>query len=355
MQHIISIHALREEDDGKDYPFCRFSMHFYPRPPRGGRPAWRATRPNSEVFLSTPSARRATYNLTDLRQQYNISIHALREEGDDGLHRAVNNMAISIHALREEGDERRIAEYKAAIISIHALREEGDAESRDNGLLSEGISIHALREEGDPPEGQPGRRGLYFYPRPPRGGRHAKLDYSAQVNVFLSTPSARRATAATLTLRAQIEISIHALREEDDVSAGFFIGCPQHFYPRPPRGGRRTQLSGGKDGEVFLSTPSARRATCISASRCDNRGISIHALREEGDHYCTNERKRTSNFYPRPPRGGRHGQQLETEQHLKFLSTPSARRATHRTRQAVWKDIISIHALREEGDCPPAL
>ena len=212
----ISIHALREEDHGKDYPFCRFSMHFYPRPPRGGRPAWRATRPNSEVFLSTPSARRATYNLTDLRQQYNISIHALREEGDDGLHRAVNNMAISIHALREEGDERRIAEYKAAIISIHALREEGDAESRDNGLLSEGISIHALREEGDPPEGQPGRRGLYFYPRPPRGGRRGMKSNQTKFR----------------------GISIHALREEGDMQSWTTPHRSTYFYPRPPRGGR---------------------------------------------------------------------------------------------------------------------
>ena len=34
-----------------------------------------------------------------------ISIHALREEGDDGLSRAVMFQLISIHALREEGDQ----------------------------------------------------------------------------------------------------------------------------------------------------------------------------------------------------------------------------------------------------------
>ena len=33
-----------------------------------------------------------------------ISIHALREEGDDGLPAAALSLAISIHALREEGD-----------------------------------------------------------------------------------------------------------------------------------------------------------------------------------------------------------------------------------------------------------
>ena len=34
----------------------------------------------------------------------NISIHALREEGDSAITRRWSPMAISIHALREEGD-----------------------------------------------------------------------------------------------------------------------------------------------------------------------------------------------------------------------------------------------------------
>ena len=56
----ISIHALREEGDAAN-PF---------KPLRG------------RVFLSTPSARRATLGvLVDDRVQH-ISIHALREEGD---------------------------------------------------------------------------------------------------------------------------------------------------------------------------------------------------------------------------------------------------------------------------------
>ena len=78
---------------------------------------------------------------------------------------------ISIHALREEGDERDgavydilhyfyprpprggrpflfIARHYAPCISIHALREEGDAvDYEPQQPLS--ISIHALREEGD--------------------------------------------------------------------------------------------------------------------------------------------------------------------------------------------------------------
>ena len=35
--------------------------------------------------------------------------------------------------------------------------------------------------------------------------------------------------------------------------------------------------------------------------------ISIHALREEGDRHNRKLLENQSDFYPRPPRGGRHG------------------------------------------------
>ena len=56
--------------------------NFYPRPPRGGRP------------------------LQDVAQYMccQISIHALREEGDALCVEISRNIYISIHALREEGD-----------------------------------------------------------------------------------------------------------------------------------------------------------------------------------------------------------------------------------------------------------
>ena len=34
--------------------------YFYPRPPRGGRPGYNVENIHPEIFLSTPSARRAT-------------------------------------------------------------------------------------------------------------------------------------------------------------------------------------------------------------------------------------------------------------------------------------------------------
>ena len=80
---------------------------------------------------------------------------------------------ISIHALREEGDSSRSSSPGWMHISIHVLREEGDGGGRLSDLPA-GISIHALREEGDA----------------------AAAPVGLLSAVFLSTPSARRATEA---------------------------------------------------------------------------------------------------------------------------------------------------------------
>ena len=56
-------------------------------------------------FLSTPSARRATCWAKIVLNHVEISIHALREEGDPYLlSLSFTDNEISIHALREEGD-----------------------------------------------------------------------------------------------------------------------------------------------------------------------------------------------------------------------------------------------------------
>ena len=57
---------------------------------------------------------------------------------------------------------------------------------------------------------------------------------------FLSTPSARRATVLFVFGEVEVNISIHALREEGDLT-------PTDEVPE----------------EKFLSTPSARRATML--------------------------------------------------------------------------------------------
>ena len=56
-------------------------------------------------FLSTPSVRRATSPARGSAGKPDISIHALREEGDFKPHKHTPKIIyISIHALREEGD-----------------------------------------------------------------------------------------------------------------------------------------------------------------------------------------------------------------------------------------------------------
>ena len=124
----------------------------------------------------------------------------------------------------------------------------------------------------------------YFYPRPPRGGRRTAFSTNSSSRLFLSTPSARRATiASSCKLLPYFIISIHALREEGDPALKAAMPAAQKF----------------------LSTPSARRATFDGPTIYREEPISIHALREEGDLLRRRRKPRSRDFYPRPPRGGR--------------------------------------------------
>ena len=80
---MISIHALREEGDAIQVTKEQWTIYFYPRPPRGGRRNTSYQRAMDDIFLSTPSARRATMPHPHLTRDEAISIHALREEGDN--------------------------------------------------------------------------------------------------------------------------------------------------------------------------------------------------------------------------------------------------------------------------------
>ena len=225
-----------------------------------------------------------------------------------------------------------MAESEQKNISIHALREEGDADHREAVQEAQEISIHALREEGDhrTDRGSGGRTD--FYPRPPRGGRLRAGCMAAGPQRFLSTPSARRATSGTSSRSCAGKyfyprpprggrpmfhgaspcsgsISIHALREEGD--------CRPSIHLR--------QLCG------FLSTPSARRAT-LQPTSCTRSTTDFYPRPPRGGR-----RFRLCpilwwqvNFYPRPPRGGRPFASTASVKVSVFLSTPSARRATLR-------------------------
>ena len=101
---IISIHALREEGDNLPRSAGGCGSYFYPRPPRGGRlKFWAKIRRRANFYPRPPRGGRRA--------------HAARW---------FPASTISIHALREEGDQSGVSPDAGAVISIHALREEGD-------------------------------------------------------------------------------------------------------------------------------------------------------------------------------------------------------------------------------------
>ena len=103
-------------------------------------------------------------------------------------------------------------------------------------------------------------------------------------------------------------ISIHALREEGDGDAGITCALSVKFLSTPSARRATAEQVERYTAGLFLSTPSARRATSNGLPADFANLISIHALREEGDFLCFGVR-------------------------IAFI-------------------VISIHALREEGDKP---
>ena len=80
--------------------------------------------------------------------------------------------------------------------------------------------------------------------------------------------------------------------------------------------------------KTFLSTPSARRATVQCLLQFLPPGISIHALREEGDVVNLGlVLSKVISIHALREEGDPRRQWLR-RQALQFLSTPSARRAT---------------------------
>ena len=149
-----------------------------------------------------------------------------------------------------------------------------------------GISIHALRGEGDP------RIEIFIINR----------------SEFQSTPSVGRATFVASS-SFQLTLSFQSTPSVGRATQGIVQAIPEllDFNPRPPWGGRPRHMS-----------------LAVEMS-----GISIHALRGEGDRFSAPYPKNHRNFNPRPPWGGRHRNCLNLPKtFLRFQSTPSVGRAT---------------------------
>ena len=146
-------------------------------------------------------------------------------------------------------------------------------------------------------------------------------------------------------------ISIHALREEGDLHALSVITGQLNFNPRPPRGGRPLRYLRSIRQNLFQSTPSARRATNGKSRWLRYQGFQSTPSARRATLRALFMTCSTANFNPRPPRGGRRQLSSVPVAFDRFQSTPSARRATLPVFPQDTVRTISIHALREEGDC----
>ena len=216
MSVFLSTPSARRATQGLEQ-YNRHNQNFYPRPLRGGRPSATAKYTASKNFYPRPL--RGGRLLLVFEQA--------------GL------FVISIHALCEEGDVVLIGQFAGGVISIHALCEEGDV--MDNA-------------------------------------------YQTLLGQFLSTPSARRATPANEPDAHRHQISIHALCEEGDPSATASRPSASYFYPRPLRGGRPGDPAAVEEvTPYFYPRPLRGGRPGRSTSGHILQRISIHALCEEGD------------------------------------------------------------------------
>ena len=132
-----------------------------------------ANLPYKAVFLSTPSARRATSTSTQPAHAPCISIHTLREEGDDKPYSFKGEtVSISIHTLREEGDGSQYAGASGNLLFLSTPSARRATKSVSGGVFGERFLS------------TPSARRATFCCRL----------FGAPVLGFLSTPSARRAT-----------------------------------------------------------------------------------------------------------------------------------------------------------------
>ena len=151
-----------------------------------------------------------------------------------------------------------------------------------------------------------------------------------------------------------LQISIHALRGEGDgvlttcsfATSNFnprppwggrprLLCCDKpepYFNPRPPWGGRLKPTRNNRHLLTFQSTPSVGRATLNLFPPIRYTGISIHALRGEGDHeFPQHQNQQRISIHALRGEGDQSSMQA-TLRAKPFQSTPSVGRATAPTK-----------------------
>ena len=183
----------------------------------------RESNPHTQAFQSTPFARRETSSincqLTDWMFQ---STPFARRETNLGA-KKIGETYVSIHSLRKKGDLDTISSHYPFTVSIHSLRKKGDPAC---GIRS----CHLFR----------------FNPLPSQEGRQFLMHRPPCLDMFQSTPFARRETQNERQKSYRLLVSIHSLRKKGDK-----LRKAQYYT-----------------NDMFQSTPFARRETIWSVIHC---------------------------------------------------------------------------------------
>ena len=123
------------------------------------------------------------------------------------------------------------------------------------------------------------------------------------------------------------------------------------FQSTPPaRGGDCAAWRRSPASSDFNPRPPRGGRLRVPAAVPGRRHISIHAPREGGDPSQYALAQRGGYFNLRPPRGGRRSSTTASQTWKTFQSTPPARGATRAGKDGEENATISIHAPREGGD-----
>ena len=172
--------------------------------------------------------------------------------------------------------------------------------------------------------------GFYFYPRPPGGGRLVvETVFKSGAPISIHALRVEGDFKHTVPENIGYGISIHALRVEGDafrvkrnIVKVRFLSTPSGWRATVPVCTINTNIF------AFLSTPSGWRATPFDNIKHTAVGISIHALRVEGDG----------------ARGNARGGESISIHALRVEGDLAD------TLESIDDEFISIHALRVEGD-----
>ena len=169
----------------------------------------------------------------------NISIHALRGEGDAmGLQKS-SDWLLFLSTPSVGRATSIINKPRHNISNFYPRPPWGGRPRPCPPYRPQGkISIHALRGEGDKDLIPTIPNSINFYPRPPWGGRLRYRALSARLRKFLSTPSVGRATAFQPVQQCFPPFLSTPSVGRATNRAAHCCADRTHFYPRPPRGGR---------------------------------------------------------------------------------------------------------------------